>query len=501
MQRSDRRNVTLGGLIDSNAASLQTGPFGSQLHASDYVPSGIPVIPTEAIGRRAIVSTALPQVSEGTAARLSRHLLRPGDILFARRGVQATGLSAIVTERHAGALCSTGAIRLRLSSVDLDPQFVSFWLSTPRSIEWIKAHAVGGVMPNVNEPVLRLLPIEFPEIGEQRAIATLLGAIDEKIELNSEVNRKLERLATALFRSWFVDFDPVVAKRDGRTPIGVQAAAIDLFPSHFEDSELGAIPKGWRVGRVGEVARDVRTQASPRDVSPDTPYIGLEHMPRRSICLDQWGRASDATSGKLRFKEGALLFGKLRPYFHKVGVAQVAGVCSTDIVVVEPSEADYMSLVLGHLSSVEFVDYNDAGSGGTRMPRTSWELMSRYPIVVPPAAPVRPRSAGRRGRRGQRACRAHGRTRYRRAMDQCDGGWRPYAGVSTRDDPCGVCGVPKAGSEAPAHGLDQPGLAMGRRAGDHGHRRAADIADTSMLAQAGEDDVAIRPSGHGCDHI
>ena len=68
------------------------------------------------------------------------------------------------------------------------------------------------------------------------------------------------------------------------------------------------------------------------------------------------------------------------------------------------------------------------------------------------------------------------------ALDQCDGGWHPYSGVSTRDGPCGVRGVPEAGSEAPTHGLDQPGLAMGRRAGDHGRRRAADIADASMLA-------------------
>ena len=104
-------------------------------------------------------------------------------------------------------------------------------------------------------------------------------------------------------------------------------------------------------------------------------------MPRRSICLDQWGVAGDATSGKFTFREGDFLFGKLRPYFHKVGVAQIDGVCSTDILVVEARVPDYMSFVLGHLSSVEFVDYNDAGSGGTRMPRTSWEVMSRFPSL------------------------------------------------------------------------------------------------------------------------
>jgi type I restriction enzyme S subunit len=121
------------------------------LHASDYVSSGVPVIPTEAIGRRSIRDCVLPQVSEETATRLSRHSLKTGDVLFARRGVQATGLSAIATDRHAGALCGTGAIRLRLSCADIDPSFVSFWLSAARSIEWIKAQGNWLAGPSCTE--------------------------------------------------------------------------------------------------------------------------------------------------------------------------------------------------------------------------------------------------------------------------------------------------------------------------------------------------------------
>jgi type I restriction enzyme S subunit len=264
MPTSDREVLTIGQLIDEGRATLQTGPFGSQLHASDYVPSGTAVIPTEAIGRRSIRDdVVLPQVSEVTAARLSRHALQKGDILFARRGVQATGLSAIVSGRHSGALCGTGAIRLRFSSSDVDPTYVSFLLNTPRSVEWIKAHAVGGVMPNVNESVLRLLPIELPSIDVQRNIAALLGSLDDKIGLNSDVNAKLETLATGLYRSWFVDFEPVVAKLEGKTPIGVPAEAINLFPSHFEDSDLGPIPEGWLAGRLGDRFEIAMGQSPP----------------------------------------------------------------------------------------------------------------------------------------------------------------------------------------------------------------------------------------------
>lgn len=107
--------LTLGDLIDRGVAVLQTGPFGSQLHKSDYVERGIPVVPTEAIGWRKLETTVMPQISEQTAERLARHRVLAGDILFARRGIQATGLSAIVEPPHEGFICGTGALRLRLN--------------------------------------------------------------------------------------------------------------------------------------------------------------------------------------------------------------------------------------------------------------------------------------------------------------------------------------------------------------------------------------------------
>ncbi|MCX8086870.1 MAG: hypothetical protein N3C63_08215 [Rhodocyclaceae bacterium] len=106
-------------------------------------------------------------------------------------------------------------------------------------------------------------------------------------------------------------------------------------------------------------------------------------MPKRCIALSEWGIADGLESNKFEFRKGEILFGKLRPYFHKVGVAPVDGVCSTDIVVIAPKSASWFGLVLGHASSVEFVDYTNAGSTGTKMPRTSWAEMSRYPIPLP----------------------------------------------------------------------------------------------------------------------
>lgn len=198
--------TTIGTLLNEGAITIQTGPFGSQLHSYDYEPEGVPVILTESIGRRRLITDGAPRVSPATANRLSRHKLRPGDILFARRGAQATGLSALVEEEHSGWLCGSGAILLRVNDPSIDPTYLSFVLSADATIEWLKQHAVGAVMPNLNETVIRGLRIPLPIFKEQRAIADVLGTMDNKIELNHRVNTTLESLGRAVFRQWFVDF-------------------------------------------------------------------------------------------------------------------------------------------------------------------------------------------------------------------------------------------------------------------------------------------------------
>ncbi len=254
MAGNDWRKTTVGILCDEGVLHTQTGPFGSQLHSYDYVSSGVPVVPTEGIGRRRLLTEGIPEVAEETAARLSRHRLKCGDILFARRGVQATGLSAIVEPKQEGWICGTGAILLRVLDESIQPEFLSFLLSADESVQWLKQHAVGAVMPNLNEGVIRQLPLTLPPLPEQKAIAAMLGALDDKIELNRRMNATLEAMARALFQSWFVDFDPVRAKLDGRKYDEHHLDTVGVFPSAFQDSELGHIPKGWRVGSIYEIA-------------------------------------------------------------------------------------------------------------------------------------------------------------------------------------------------------------------------------------------------------
>ena len=165
---------------------------------------------------------------------------------------------------------------------------------------------------------------------------------------------------------------------DGMDP-GIAA----LFPDRFIDSELGNVPEGWGVGNLEDIANHPRRGVQPSDINLGTFYIALEHMPKRSIALSEWDTAASVGSNKYEFRRGEFLFGKLRPYFHKVGIAPVAGVCSTDIVVITPNANLWSSFVLFCISSDEFVAYTDQASTGTRMPRTSWKTMGQFKIYLP----------------------------------------------------------------------------------------------------------------------
>lgn len=241
----------------------------------------------------------------------------------------------------------------------------------------------GSAIPSTSRADFYSLPVLVPPLSEQHAIACVLGAFDDKIELNRRMNETLEAIARALFQSWFVDFDPVRAKAEGRQLTGMDAEIASLLPDGFEESIIGAIPHGWRVGTLGEITSNMRRGILPEEVAPSTPYIGLEHMPRRSISLEEWGTAADIASNKFWFETGEILFGKLRPYFHKVGVAPVDGVCSTDILVLAPKGDDWFGYLLSHLSSDDFIAYVTARADGTRMPRASWSDVAAYQVILP----------------------------------------------------------------------------------------------------------------------
>jgi len=266
----------------------------------------------------------------------------------------------------------------------LNPRYLRYFLTSPQMQAYMLTLASSGATRNaLTKGMIESFQIHCPPIKEQRTIAHILGTLDDKIELNRQMNETLEAIARSIFKSWFVDFDPVRAKAEGRDP-GLPPDIADLFPDSFEDSTMGPIPKGWKVGTIGDIGKNPRRSIKPIDVAKDIPYVGLEHIPRRCIALSEWGSAGNVISNKLYFNKFEILFGKLRPYFHKVVVSPVDGLCSTDILVIAPKLKSWFGFLLGHLSSKDLIAYTNAASTGTKMPRTNWKDIARFEIVLPP---------------------------------------------------------------------------------------------------------------------
>ena len=231
----------------------------------------------------------------------------------------------------------------------------------------IKSLGSGATVEHMRVPDAEKLMLRLPHIAVQNRIGDILSAYDDLIENNTRRIKILEQMAEMLYREWFVNF---------------------RFPGHEKvkmvESEMGLIPEGWTPSAVGKLCEEARRSVNPSDIPASTPYIGLEHMPRKSIALSEWGEAGQVQSTKLRFLRGEILFGKIRPYFHKVGVAPVNGVCSSDAIVIVPKQSDFFSVVLLCVSSEDFVLQATQTSQGTKMPRANWDVLCKYPIALPP---------------------------------------------------------------------------------------------------------------------
>lgn len=321
-------------------------------------------------------------ISDEAHSALSRSQLKEDDVLFTIAGT--IGRTGIVDARYLPANTNQAVALVRPNKKLVAPHFLKYVLSNRAFTRNAHSKTVQSVQANFSLGELKQSRFKLPSPEEQREVLAVLGPIDNRITLLRETNATLEAIAQALFKSWFVDFDPVRAKMEGCAPEGMDDATAALFPDALEETELGPVPRGWKTGTLGDVAQTARRQLQVSDLNADLNYVGLEHVPRKSLSLTEWGNAEGLESAKAAFAEGDILFGRLRPYFHKVVVAPFSGVCSTDILVCQPIRPEYSGVVTMHLFSEALIQYADRLSNGAKMPRVSWKDLAVYPISVPP---------------------------------------------------------------------------------------------------------------------
>jgi type I restriction enzyme S subunit len=215
----------------SNGGGIQTGPFGSQLHASDYVAEGIPSVMPQNIGENVICDDEIARITSQDAQRLSKYLLRSGDIVYSRRGDVTR--RALVRPRQNGWLCGTGCLRVRPGR-GVDSAFLSYYLGHPEVRTWITRHAVGATMPNLNTQILGAVPVVLPEPTEQQAIAAVLRALDEKIAVNERITATSRKLGLALY-SQAALADKSVEVAIERVSIALTRGVTPKYSEHLDD--------------------------------------------------------------------------------------------------------------------------------------------------------------------------------------------------------------------------------------------------------------------------
>ena len=335
---------------EARLRDICTGIFDCPHSTPALTESGPYVARTQDIRSGTFRTDEAAHVSEATyQERIARAEPSPGDILFSREGTYF-GVAAEV--RHGIRVClGQRMVLIRPDPSVADARFVRHWLNSPAMAAHIRGHRDGSVAERLNLPTIRDLPIALPPLSVQRKIANILGALGDKIELNRRLVVTLEGLARAAYAE-------------------LQATRAD---------ECSA-------GSIADVAFNPRDQVDPRQVDPSTPYIGLEHVPRSRMVLGEWGQAANAESGKMAFQRNDILFGKLRPYFRKGGVVPTSGICSTDIIVIRARRPEDLGFVLAVATDAAFIEAANAASTGTRMPRTSWSDLMRYPLLIPPTS-------------------------------------------------------------------------------------------------------------------
>lgn len=246
----------------------------------------------------------------------------------------------------------------------IDPKYLYYWFKSPIFQQSVNQTKSGVAQSFLSLGMIGSLPCYYPNsLPIQKKIAAILSAYDDLIENNLKQIRLLEEMAQITYQEWFVRLK---------------------FPNHENThiDETTGLPISWEYKKLGEHVELIKDSVLPENLD-NIRYIGLEHIPRKSIVLSEYGNSDNVNSLKLIIQKGDILFGKIRPYFHKVGVALFDCISSTDIIVMRAIEKQLHGIILQNVFSENFVKAAVQSSNGTKMPRASWDVLKNYQIIIP----------------------------------------------------------------------------------------------------------------------
>ena len=342
--------LSLGEVCARGGGDIQTGPFGSQLHASDYVPVGIPSVMPQNIGHNVIIEEDIARISPADARRLKRYLLAPGDIVYSRRG--DVERRALVRPEQSGWLCGTGCLRIR-PGTGADSRFLSYYLGHREVRAYIVRHAIGATMPNLNTQILSAVPIVLPPRPVQQAIGAMLGALDDKIAVNERVAAAIEGLAAAELSRLLSEFDPTA---------------------------------GWGLVRLGAIASINELAVRPKS-SGHLRYIDISSVARGRIAwpdLISWDEAPSRARRGVSF--GDTIWSTVRPGRRSYALILEHDpdlVASTGFAVITPTRIG-PAYLYSVVTRDEFVNYLESVAEGSAYPAVGAERFADVLVPLPP---------------------------------------------------------------------------------------------------------------------
>lgn len=379
------QTLTVGQIKAQDDRAIAIGPFGSRMKADTYVASGVPVIRGNNISDTRVFVDEFVYVSEQTADELRACNVFAGDLVFPHRGAigQVGIIPATDTPRF---MLSTSLMKLTCNKEIVDPLFVFYFFRSTLGRHALLQHASTVGTPGIGQPLtsLRSIRLPIPPLPEQRAIAHILGTLDDKIELNRRRNQTLEAMARALFKDWFVDFGPVRAKMEGQEPY-LPADLWQLFPDRLDDEGK---PEGWEMVPASELIEFNPTE--PLRKGTPAPYLDMASLPTSG----SWPEPPvirDFGSG-MRFRNGDTLLARITPCLENGKTAFVqclpnnaVGWGSTEYIVMRPKApvpAGYAYLLARDDAFREHAIRSMTGTSGRQ--RAQGDSVATFKLASPP---------------------------------------------------------------------------------------------------------------------
>ena len=391
---------------------------------------GIPLLEVKHLPASGIypITEGTKYVDQATYDSWFRAYLEPQDILFSTVGTTAR---VIMTPENRTVAIAQNVLGIRFKKEILDPWYMFYYMRGSKFQHDIKSRLITTVQASIKRADMVGIEVDVPPLSVQKSIVEKVYGLDRKVELNHQINQTLEQMAQAIFKSWFVDFEPVKAKiaaleaggseedallaamqaiagdaqgcanaAGGRTPVAAKGdkltrlqteqpeqyaelrATAELFPSAMQDSELGEIPEGWTYGSLGDVANFSNNRVSKDELTLET-YISTENMleNRKGVCL---ASSLPSSASVPSFEPGEILISNIRPYFKKIWLANISGGRSPDVLGFTPRHNGTNEYLFNLLYQDNFFEYMMLTSKGAKMPRGDKRAIMQLATVIPP---------------------------------------------------------------------------------------------------------------------